>query len=351
MYKNFNKRIQSLPQSITSKIDTIDLLKKQWVEGAELDKQVLNTLKKSVLITSSGASTRIEGAKLSDEDIEKMMRGLSIQKFSNRDKQEVQGYYELLTNIFESYSSIPFSENTIKFFHKELLKHTDKDELHRGEYKKKENKVEMIDSAGQSVGTLFETTPAFLVSKEMLELVEWTSSAFLEKKFHSLMIISNFIVEFLQIHPFEDGNGRLSRILTNLLLLQHGYVYMPYISHEKLIEDNKPDYYLSLRKSQKTFNTESESITSWSDFFFDILLEQTRRAVHLLSDTNINKLLSEQQIKVWEYISKVHEATPLEISKHTGVPRPTVSQAIDKLLRLKKVEKIGLGRSTRYKKV
>jgi Fic family protein len=311
----------------------------------------LGRLKRSVLITSTGASTRIEGAKLSDEDIEKMMRGLSIQKFSDRDKQEVQGYYELLTNVFESYSSIPFSENTIKFFHKELLKHTDKDELRRGEYKKKENKVEMIDSAGQSVGTLFETTPASLVSKEMLELVEWTLSAFLEKKFHPLVIISNFIVEFLQIHPFEDGNGRLSRVLTNLLLLQHGYVYVPYISHEKLIEDNKPDYYLSLRKSQKTFNTESESIASWSEFFFDILLEQTRRAVDLLSDTNINKMLSEQQIKVWEYISKAHEATPLEISKHTGVPRPTVSQAIDKLLRLKKIERIGLGRSTRYKKL
>lgn len=279
-----------------------------------------------------------------------MMRGLSIQKFSDRDKQEVQGYYELLNNVFDSYISIPFSEGTIKFFHKELLKYTDKDELHRGQYKKKENKVEMIDSEGQSIGTLFDTS-AFLVDKEMLELTEWTHTAFLEKKFHPLLIIANFIVEFLQIHPFEDGNGRLSRILSNLLLLQHGYVYMPYISHEKLIEDNKPKYYLSLRKSQKTFKTESECITSWSEFFFDILLEQTSRAVQLLSNENLDKLFSEQQIKVWNYISKVAEATPLAISKETGVPRPTVSQAVDKLLRLKKVERIGLGRSTRHRKI
>jgi len=348
MNDRFKKRILSLPASVQAQIAEIDTKKSAWNEGAQLDRQVLETLKRSVLITSSGASTRIEGAQLSDEDIEKMMRGLSMQKFSDRDKQEVRGYYELLENVFTAYPSIPFSEGTIKFFHKELLKHAEKDKLHRGEYKKKENKVEMIDSAGQSIGTLFDTTPAYLTPKEMLELVDWTNTAFLEKNIHPLLVIGNFIVEFLNIHPFEDGNGRLSRVLTNLLLLQHGYAYMPYVSHEKLVEDNKPGYYLALRQSQKSFRTDRESIEPFVHFFLNVLLAQTAQAVDLLSTKQLEGLLSKQQTLVWQYMQKMCEATPLEISTATGVPRPTVSQALTKLVRLKKVQRVGLGRGTRY---
>ena len=162
--------------------------------------------------------------------------------------------------------------------------------------------------------------------------------------------MGNFLVEFLQIHPFQDGNGRLSRILTNLLLLKEGYLYMPYISHEKLVEDNKPEYYLALRQSQKTFKDDTETIAPWLDFFFTIFLKQSQIAVELLSKENIEKLLSKKQLSVWQYLQGVDEATPGEIAKETKVARPTVSQALDKLLRLKKVERIGLGRSTRYRK-
>ena len=203
-----------------------------------MSSQVLGRLKRSVLVTSTGASTRIEGARLSDEDIEKLMRGISIQKFADRDKQEVKGYYELLQNVFDAWKHIRFSENTIKHFHKELLKYVQKDRLHRGEYKKTENKVHMIDAEGKSVGILFDTTPAYLTPKEMQELVEAAQNAFKENKYPPLLIIGNFLVEFLKIHPFQDGNGRISRILTNLLLLHSGYQYMPYVSHEKLVEDN-----------------------------------------------------------------------------------------------------------------
>jgi Fic family protein len=231
------------------------------------------------------------------------------------------------------------------------LKHVAKDETHRGEYKKIENKVEMIDAAGKSVGTLFDTTPAYLTPKETQELVEWTQEALAEKKYHPLLIVGNFLVEFLQIHPFQDGNGRLSRVLTNLLLLKEGYLYMPYISHEKLVEDNKPEYYLALRQSQKTFKTDKETVIPWLDFFFTIFLKQSQMAVELLSKENIEKLLSKKQLSVWQYLQTVEEAAPGEIAKKAKVARPTVNQALDKLLRLKKVERIGLGRSTRYRKL
>ncbi len=353
MAKNnrFDQRLASIPSELWSKITQIGELKGQWIAGARLSPQVLGRLKRSVLITSTGASTRIEGARLSDEDVEKLMRGIDIQKFTDRDKQEVKGYFELLENVFDSWKSLKLSESAIKHFHKELLKYVAKDETHRGDYKKIENKVEMIDAAGKSIGTLFDTTPAYLTPKETQELVEWTQATLQEKKYHPLLIVGNFLVEFLQIHPFQDGNGRLSRILTNLLLLKEGYLYMPYISHEKLVEDNKPEYYLALRQSQKTFKTDKETIVPWLDFFFTIFLKQSQMAVELLSKENIEKLLSKKQLSIWQYLQTVEEAAPGEIAKKAKVARPTVNQALDKLLRLKKVERIGLGRSTRYRKL
>lgn len=368
-------RLEGLPSDILSKVAQIDELKGQWIAGARLSPQVLGRLKRSTLVTSTGASTRIEGAKLSDEDIEKLMRGIDIQRFTDRDKQEVKGYFELLENIFDSWKSLSFSESTIKHFHKELLKYVEKDETHRGEYKKQENKVQMINEAGESVGVLFDTTPAYLTPKEMQELVEWTQVALAEKKYHPLLVIANFLVEFLQIHPFQDGNGRLSRILTNLLLLKEGYLYMPYVSHEKLVEDNKPDYYVALRRSQKTFKQEQptpppashspeampiqqvevaplkEDISPWLEFFSAMILQQAKMATDLLSKENVEKLFSPKQLKVWEYLQDGKEASPGAIAKATGIARPTINQALDKLIRLKKVERIGLGRTTRYKKI
>lgn len=348
-YNRFIKRLANIPPTIWQKIAKIDELKGQWIAGAELTPQVLGRLKKSVLVTSTGASTRIEGAKLSDEDVEKLMRGLKVQKFADRDKQEVKGYFELLQNVFNSWKYIQFNEGNIKHFYKELLKYAEKDEIHRGEYKKQENKVHMIDAAGQSIGILFDTTPAYLTPKEMQELVDATQEAFNRNEYHSLLIIANFLVEFLHIHPFQDGNGRISRMLTNLLLLKSGYSYIPYVSHEKLVEDNKADYYLALRKSQKTLKTKKENIVPFLEFFLDIMEKQSTLAIELITGDNIEKLLSEKQLAVWNYIQKVKEAAPGEISKATKIPRPTINQVMDKLLRLKKIERIGLGRSTKYR--
>lgn len=344
----FDMRLQHTTPAVLSDIARIDELKGRWIAGARLNPVVLNRLKQSVLITSTGASTRIEGARLSDEDVEKLMRGISIEKFADRDKQEVKGYFELLQNVFNSWQSLYVNESTIKHFHKELLKYVEKDKLHRGEYKKTENKVHMIDAQGKSVGILFDTTPAYLTPSSMQELVEWTQQALKEKKYHPLLIIGNFLVEFLQIHPFQDGNGRLSRILTNLLLLKEGYLYMPYVSHEKLIEDNKPEYYLALRTSQKTFKAGHEDIASWLTFFLKVILKQSEMAVDLLSVENIEKTLSAKQLAVWQYLQEVTQASPLEIAIHVGIARPTVNQVVNKLIRLKRVERIGLGRSTRY---
>ena len=350
-FQRFNARLEKIPGEIWTKIARIDELKGQWTGGVHLSPQVLGRLKQSVLITSTGASTRIEGAQLSDEDVEKLMRGISIQKFADRDKQEVRGYYELLQNVFESWKRIHFSESAIKHFHSEILKYVEKDKRHRGEYKKTENKVHMVDASGRSIAVLFDTTPAYLTPKEMQELVEWTGDAFEKGKIHPLLVTGNFLVEFLMIHPFQDGNGRISRVLTNLILLRSGYLYMPYVSHEKLIEDNKADYYMALRKSQKTLKTPKEDMTPWLDFFLSMILEQSKRAVALLSKEAIEKLFSPKQLLVLDYFQNAEEVTPGELAKKLKIARPTVNQVLSRLLEFKRIERIGLGRSTRYRKV
>lgn len=345
------KRFSQIPAEIITKIARIDELKGQWSAGANLNPYLLGRLKRSVLITSTGASTRIEGAKLSDENVEKLMAGIAIQKFTDRDKQEVIGYYELLQNIFEAWDSIKFSENSIKHLHLELLKYVEKDKLHRGKYKSRNNQVEMVDDQGRRIGILFDTAPAYLTPKYMQELVEWTQNALEQKKYHTLLIIGNFLVEYLNIHPFEDGNGRLSRILTNLLLLKEGYKYMPYVSHERLIEDQKPKYYIALRKSQKTFKTKNESIMDWLNFFLDIILTQAHQAISLITVENIEVILSNKQLAIWDYLQNVSEAAPQEIADKTGIARTTVNKSITKLLKLKKIERLGLARGIRYRKL
>jgi len=344
----FQKRIQNVEHDIWMKINKIDELKGQWISGGQLNPQALGRLKRSVLVSSSGASTRIEGAWLEDEDVEKLMQGLKMQKFAERDKQEVRSYYELLSNVFDAWENIAFSESMIKHFHKELLKYVDKDARHRGDYKKAENRVIAKDQESGIAVVIFETTSAYLTPKEMQELMDWTVAKLKEGHFHPLLVIGNFLVDFLKIHPFQDGNGRVSRILTNFLLLKAGYLYMPYVSHEKLVEDNKSDYYIALRRSQKTLNTKKEDISMWLNFFFDILIKQSQMAIELLSKENIENLMSQKQLSVWGYLNSVDSASAREIVDNTKVARPTVNQALSILLRLKKIKRTGQGRSTRY---
>ncbi|MBI4975367.1 Fic family protein [Candidatus Peregrinibacteria bacterium] len=349
--KKFTNRF-SFAQDVTHKIygliSQIEESKGQWKAGVHLSPQILSRLKKSVIITSSGASTRIEGAKLSDDEVEKLLKGLKIQKLKTRDEQEVSGYAELLTNIFDSFRTIKFSEGTIRHFHNELLKYSVKDVRHRGNYKFGSNRVEAKDFDGNVIGVLFDPTPPHLVSKEMNELIDWTIDEFDKKEIHPLIIIGNFIFEFLSIHPFQDGNGRVSRTLTNLLLLKNGYEYIPYISHEKLVEDNKEAYYLALNKSQKSWKTNNENITPWLIFFLTILFEQTKRAISLLSSESIEHLLSEKQLEVWSYLQKHKKVTPRELQKQLKMPAPTILQVLNKLLNMKKIERIGEGRAVRY---
>ena len=251
-------------ESIYSTISDIDSVKKSWnfiTKSFPLTENLIQT----TIIISTGASNRIEGNILNDEEVENIYKNISKQEFSSRDENDVKGYLESLEIIFENYNEIKLSESNILYFHKKIIENG-------GFYKTSQNRVEARNEKGEIVGIIFEPTPPYLVSKEMQELIEWYFWA-MDKK-HPLILIANFIFEFLAIHPFLDGNGRMSRLLTNLLLLQNGYLFTKVSSHESIIEKRKGDYYLSLRKTQNSWKKENENIYPWLKFFLEVLKEQ-----------------------------------------------------------------------------
>jgi len=351
LIRKFDHRIINPDPHIVTLLGEIDTCRGEFRAGLRMTPQAITSLRKSTIITSAGASTRIEGAKLTDEKVEKVMRGLTISKFADRDSQEVQGYLETLQNVFDSYQTLPLRESAILSLHNQLLKYSTKDDTHRGNYKKKENTVGVLGPDGNVAQIMFETTKAFLTPKEMQELAGWTSEALEKNRFHHLLIIANFIVEFLKIHPFEDGNGRLSRVLTNLLLLRSGYPFVQFVSHEQIIEQRKDEYYIALRTSQETFKTDHSTIVPWLNFFLSVVKKQAVKALSYLEEEKVEDLLSPKQYEVWKHLSSVGEAAPGEIVTATGVALGTVRQALNRLVELGKVKRIGRGRGTRYVKL
>ena len=223
-------------------IAEIDEFKGSWRTMTTLAPDRLAILKRVATIESIGSSTRIEGAKLTDAQVEELLGRLESQTVASRDEQEVAGYAEVMDAVFDAWASIPLTENYLKQLHAMLLRHSTKDERHRGSYKTTPNNVEAFDADGKSIGVVFQTASPFDTPFGMQELVAWTRESLADGAWHPLIVIGLFTVVFLEIHPFQDGNGRLSRVLTTLLLLQAGYAYVPYSSLESVIEANKEAY-------------------------------------------------------------------------------------------------------------
>lgn len=328
----------------------IDAVKNAFRLTDKLLPQTINRLTQSVIVTSTGASNRIEGNRLTDDEVEALYRNLRIRKFRTRDEQEVAGYLDRLELILESFADMKLSDAFILQLHRDMLKYSEKDERQRGAYKFGPNRVEAKDQSGNIVGVIFDPTPPHLTPKEMQDLVAWYHWAHEENFKHPLLRIGNFIFEYLAIHPFQDGNGRTSRLLTNLLLLQHGYRFTSLISHEKLIEERKADYYLALNRTQNTWKTENEDIGAWLTYFLDIIRLQATQAMVLVEGDQIEHLLSEKQLALWQWAQSRNAA---EFSRKDAIdalhfPARTVEAIIKRLLDFKRLERIGAGRSTRY---
>jgi Fic family protein len=343
-FENFKSSFQ-----ILRLIGELDEFKGAWRSVANISPERLAALKHVATIESIGSSTRIEGASLSNSQVEALLSGLKTHSFRSRDEEEVAGYAELMKVVFENWQDIPLSENYIKQLHGILLQFSKKDDRHKGNYKTVPNHVQAIDEHGHVLGIVFKTANPFDTPFRMTELVNWTNEALQQGVIHPLLISAVFKVVFLAIHPFQDGNGRLSRGLTTLLLLKTGYAYVPYSSLESVIEGNKQSYYLALKKTQDTLDNANPDWEPWLLFFLQTLQKQKLRLQEKMERERIFQgEISVLGIKILDLIQERGNTQMAEIENITGESRSTIRLRLNELVKLGRLTRHGKGPATWY---
>ncbi len=334
---------------ILSLIAQIDEFKGAWRAIGRIAPERLSSLRRVATVESIGSSTRIEGARLSDREVEALLANIRIGSFATRDEQEVAGYADVMETIFGAYDAIPLTENHIQQLHRDLLAHADKDERHRGAYKTLANHVEAFDGEGKSLGVVLETATPFDTPQRMAELVAWVGAREEDRALHPLLVIAVFVVVFLEIHPFQDGNGRLSRVLTTLLLLRAGYAYVPYSSLESVIEQSKDSYYLALRRTQKTIRTDAPDWNPWLEFFLHAIQRQKDRLEKKMERERVMvAALPELSVLILELVRGHGRVTIAEVVRVSGVSRNTVKDHIRALTEQGHLQLHGAGRGAWY---
>jgi len=331
-------------------IGEIDEFKGRWEALARLTPERLSALRHVATIESIGSSTRIEGTRLSDDEVQRLLSGVRIRSFRSRDEQEVAGYAELMELIFASWREIPLAEDHIKQLHGVLLRHSEKDDRHRGRYKTLPNHVEAFDDGGKSLGVIFKTASPFDTPHLMTDLVDWTRGALERHEHHPLLIIAVFVVRFLAIHPFQDGNGRLSRALTTLLMLRTGYEYVPFSSFERIIEDNKDEYYLRLRHAQATLNHGEAQLAEWIQFFVRCLVQQKDVLLRKIERERLVAPLPPLSEKLLEIVRERGRVTVRDGVALTGANRNTVKSHLRQLVLAGRLARRGQRRGAWYEK-
>jgi Fic family protein len=346
--------VQITPE-ILALITQIDEFKGAWRALGSLAPERLSALRRVATIESIGSSTRIEGSRLSNQEVERLLSNLSMQSFSTRDEQEVAGYAQVMDLIFSAWADIRFTENHIQQLHRDLLQHSSKDEWHRGKYKTTSNSVAAFDEDGNQLGIVFETATPYDTPRLMRELTEWLQSqsdAGITSQLHPLIRLGIWVVTFLEIHPFQDGNGRLSRALTTLLLMQAGYVYVPFSSLESVIEVNKEAYYLALRQTQGTIRTDQPNWQPWLLFFLRSLREQMQRlSKKIEKEQLLRSQLPDLSLRIIEHVREHGRITLGEAVTITQANRNTIKQHVRNLVLSQHLVQRGAGRGAWYERM
>jgi Fic family protein len=324
-------------------ISQIDRFDASWSAIEKREGQSLKQLKSIATVRSVGASTRIEGSKLSNEQVKRLLENIDITKLQDRDTQEVVGYFNVLDFISGNASEIDITQNNVKQLHQMLLQHSSKDEWHCGGYKQQSNAVEarMPDGSRQII---FQTTEPGLATRDAMQsLVEWYGR---DDQVHPLVKCALFCYEFVSIHPFQDGNGRMSRLLATLLLLKNGYKWIEYVSFEHEIESRKPGYYRVLRSSQ--VNRPGEDVTGWVTFFLDALGNIQQQLMEKLQIQGIEASLSPRDKAIITFVSNNPGCKSGQISEELGYPAPTVKRVLGELVDKNLLVRHGAGPGTNY---
>ena len=345
--------IRASSLTITSEIlgivADIDEFKGAWRAIGRIAPERLSGLRRVATVESVGSSTRIEGARLDDREVERLLSNVGIASFSTRDEQEVAGYADALETVIAHWEEIDLTENHLKQLHRDLLKHSTGDERHRGEYKTLPNHVEAFGRDGGSLGVVFQTATPFETPARMAELVAWTRARMEGNELHPLLVVAVFVVTFLEIHPFQDGNGRLSRILTTLLLLRAGYAYAPYSSLESVIEQSKDAYYLALRRTQSTMRTDAPDWQPWVVWFLKALqLHKDRLAVKIERERLVAGALPDLSIRILDVAREHGRVSVGAAVRLTGANRNTVKDHLKTLVEKGHLTRRGAGRGAWY---
>jgi len=339
----------STNQQIIKLISFIDSFKGKWNLTEQKENIYLKELRKIATIESIGSSTRIEGSKLSNDEIKELLSNLEITKLTTRDQQEVIGYYDVLEIIYESFQDINLSKNYIQQLHQRLLKHSIKDDRHRGIYKCLSNKV-VANYPDGTQKVIFNTTEPHLVEMEMTELIDWTNSQLNSGEIHPLVAVGLFVYEFLSIHPFQDGNGRLSRLLTNLLLLKNNYQFIQYVSFENLIEQKKKTYYEVLMDGQKDRSSGLEKIDQWMLFFLqslEILIQRLEQKYDVFKSKG--GYLNDRQKRIKQFIINNQPVKLADLANGmVDISINTIKKDLQYMKTEKIIDSIGQNKGTLY---
>lgn len=345
----FNPASLDINPQILRLIARLDEFKGTWRVSDTDTFEPMTSLRRVATIQSVGSSTRIEGSRLSDAAVEKLLARLDLKRFETRDEQEVAGYAETMELVSRSWQEITPTENHIRQLHRDLLRYSEKDLHHRGDYKKQGNSVAAFNDAGKQVAVVFETASPFDTPRLTQEAVQWLEAETKNDLLHPLLLIAIFIVVFLEIHPFQDGNGRLSRILTTLLLLRAGYTFTPYSSLERVIEQNKEGYYLALRQTQATIRSGEPDWQPWVLFFLRSLQQQVTPLMKVLEQgrsafTSMPRISAQ----IMAEVQQNRRVTMSEMVERTGTSRNTLKQHFRRLVQDGHVVLYGNGRGAWY---
>lgn len=330
-----------LTPEIVKKLVRINEYKGEQRLFVEAHKDELNKLVEIAKIQSTESSNKIEGISTENDRLKNLVQAKTTPR--NRDESEIAGYRDVLNTIHESYDYIPINANYLLQLHRDLYKFLAN--VDGGVFKTSNNIIRETDSEGNEYVRFrpvaaWETAPA----------IELLCDSFRDAKdeVDPLLLDMMFILDFLCIHPFNDGNGRMSRLLTLLLLYQSGFIVGKYISIEKIIEESKETYYEVLQDSSTNWHENENDYKPFVNYMLGVIVnayKEFESRVELLTDSNLSKPDRIREI-IKNHIGTITKSDLIEMNP--DISDTTIQRTLADLLKSKEIEKIGGGRYTKY---